>query len=763
MLDKYLFIFFLIITIIIVSCYSFLSGRAKNPKTWRGHFIMGSSTLAMMAYLVTVLSHNEIVSYIAYAAYYMAMDLMIFGFLRFCTEFTGYRRNHDSRLYILKAVMLCDFAMFAVNIFYHFIFRIEQVSIHSQYYLKPVYDAPFAFHIVLDYLMVILCIAILLYKLVVSPAIYWDKYGLILLITLVTVALNACYALLGWATDKSLLVFALAALWIYHNSVIYIPTALVNSTLMTLANGLTDALIVIDNDENCIYVNELATKLLDIEKGDLDGKTDLPHIWCNGRLCKDSVDFVKYVEVPDKKNPEEVRHLKLFYRRMIDNRGRYEGSYFQIRDLTDEINHIEQDKYRATHDSLTGLYNKEKFTRMVEEELEANQFESYMMICMDVNNFKFVNDLLGPTVGDQVLVAIGDRLKNQNIDRLIYGRLDNDHFAMLIRSDLYNEAGFLAELEGMKDLLGDVHFPLTINAGVYKIMDKSMLVSVMCDRAHMAIDTIKKNVGTQIAHYSDEIRQIRLRAQDIVSTLDEAIEKGEIKIFLQAQTDKDGKSHGAEALVRWIRDDGSMIFPNEFIPVLEERGAIAKLDMQVWKLAAAKLKEWKEKGYEDYYISVNISPKDFYYIDLYEHFTSLVKEYDIEPKLLKLEITETAIMNNTARQLEIIAALREAGFIVEIDDFGSGYSSLNMLKDIMADVLKVDMMFLAKSGNVDRSYAILEVIIDLARTLGMSTVVEGVETAEQLAMLEKLGCSTFQGYYFSRPIPVSEYEKKFIL
>lgn len=182
----------------------------------------------------------------------------------------------------------------------------------------------------------------------------------------------------------------------------------------------------------------------------------------------------------------------------------------------------------------------------------------------------------------------------------------------------------------------------------------------------------------------------------------------------------------------------------------------------MWECAAAKLSEWKKKGDTVHYISVNISTKDFYLIDVYEVITSIVKKYDIEPKMLKLEITETALMSDLKKNMEVIKSLRDYGFKIEIDDFGSGYSSLNMLKDISADVLKIDMAFLRATENEVKGQDILEAIISLGGKLGMEVITEGVETDKQLIMLTEMGCHIFQGYYFSKPIPVEEFEQKYM-
>ena len=233
-------------------------------------------------------------------------------------------------------------------------------------------------------------------------------------------------------------------------------------------------------------------------------------------------------------------------------------------------------------------------------------------------------------------------------------------------------------------------------------------------------------------------------------------------MYLQPQVTKGGRTMGAEALVRWHHPSRGVIPPAEFIQIIEKINIISDVDRYIWDCACRKLAEWKKIGRTDLTISVNISAKDFFMLDLYETFTELVKKYDISPANLNLEITETAFIMDLEKQMSLLDRLRKAGFIIEMDDFGSGYSSLNMLKDICVDVLKIDMVFLQKSKNDEKSHLILEKIIQLAKDLGMKVVTEGVESLHQVDFLSKAGCDLFQGFYYSRPIPVADFEEKYL-
>ena len=313
----------------------------------------------------------------------------------------------------------------------------------------------------------------------------------------------------------------------------------------------------------------------------------------------------------------------------------------------------------------------------------------------------------------------------------------------------------------MQDYFKDSSFHLHIFTGVYDINDLEEPVSIMCDKANLASETIKNEYKSNIAYYTERLFESSIEERRIIGEFERAISNNEFEMYLQPQVDSSGNLYGAEALVRWQHPERGLLSPAIFIDVLEKTGFIYKLDRYMWDKAAKKLGEWKKEGKDQYHISVNISTKDFYLVDVYETFVGLVDKYDIDTVNLNIEITETTLMSDFDKNMGIIRLLQNYGFNIEIDDFGSGYSSLNMLKDISADVLKIDMGFLRASENEAKGLDILESIITLAGKLGMKVITEGVETKKQLYMLVEMGCDMYQGYYFSKPIPVDEFEKKY--
>ena len=376
-------------------------------------------------------------------------------------------------------------------------------------------------------------------------------------------------------------------------------------------------------------------------------------------------------------------------------------------------------------------------------------------------------------MGDQVLVSCAllisrileakdGRTADGPLKEDICGRIGTDRFAVLTKDPEYFRREFLGHEKELSSLLPNSNFPVVTHMGIYEVSTPDMDVVKMFDRASLAIESIKDSYEVFSARYDDSMRKKHVWENRIIGELDKALAGRQFEMYLQPQADRDLKICGAEALIRWNHPTEGIIPPSWFISTFEKNGLIVKLDLFIWEEACRTLKMWQTQGIHDFYISVNISPRDFFYIDVYQAFVDLVTKYDIPPELLKLEITESAMITDSDRRFVLIDRLHSAGFHVEMDDFGSGYSSLNMLKDIKVDVLKIDMLFLYRAKDVDRSRIIIKQVVGMARELGITVVTEGVENEEQLKFLQQIGCDIFQGYYFSQPVPLPEFERKYV-
>lgn len=416
--------------------------------------------------------------------------------------------------------------------------------------------------------------------------------------------------------------------------------------------------------------------------------------------------------------------------------------------------------YQAHHDHLTNVLNAEAFYELSRKMLKESAEPAWVMVTGNIMNFRLINTLFGELKGNEALVRTAATLREISEEAGgLCGRLGSDQFALLLPDEQFREEMLRTAAQSLADTFNSGIYRFCIHFGVYRIEDPSMPVSVMCGRANSALRTIREDLTRNVAYCNAAIMENILFKQRVISGFEEALKRGEFHMYLQPLVRENGSIIGAEALVRWCLPDGTVIQPTDFIETLEHAGLIHKLDMYMWEFAVRQLNAWKESGKKHLAISVNMSAIDFYSIDVYDVLTKLIEKYGVDSSLLRLEITETALLVEPDKSDEVVSSLRKRGFIVEIDDFGKGYSSLSLLKNIQADVLKIDMNFLREIKDKKRSRIILESVINMANALGMSVITEGVETAQQLQAISSMGCSLFQGYYFSKPVPVETFEQ----
>jgi len=416
-------------------------------------------------------------------------------------------------------------------------------------------------------------------------------------------------------------------------------------------------------------------------------------------------------------------------------------------------------------DELTGLYNKQGFSRHVREKLDASPATLFCLIRFDLDNFKIVNDTMGMEAGDRLLRNLGSALrKSIGRDHLV-ARLEADHFVIFLPNDAALPEDVLAHItEWFRTY--PFNFHLAIHMGVYHIDDPAVEVSIMCDRALLALKSVKGSFTRRIGWYDESLRSHILEEQQLSSEMVSALESGQFVLYFQPQINyESGALIGAEALVRWQHPTRGLISPGKFIPLFERNGFISTLDEYIWEQSCRYMRKWldRQDNLLPVSISVNISRVDIYNPLLCEHLLSLMQRYDLPASYLRLEITESAYMQDPEQLITVVRKLRDVGFTVEMDDFGAGYSSLNTLKDVPVSALKLDIRFLSDGSDDARGGSILSSVIRMAHWLDMPVIAEGVETKAQADYLKSLNCFYMQGYYFGKPMPAGEFEESLAL
>ena len=760
-MDKIYMVLLLLMIIPILICIRY----ARKIKSDVAASIVKCLVFAIITILsngLFVFSIDETFAYLMEALYLFSIDMVLIYILQYSQQYTMvFNEISPFRTGCFIVAYLDGISLFA-NTFLHNIFTLNKVS-YMNYELFHIGTKSVFYHLhfVFAFCLVFCIIASFITKITRIPYFYRKKYFPILVVICVILVLNVVCDLSEFPVDLSLPFFVFAAILICYLSLYRSPKELVDKTLSIVVTEMNNMVICFDINNECVYANDRALEMFRISEGSLQAVSEYAKAW----LAENDIENRDSLEWSDQKIIDnKIHYFDIEYRKLFDQKKEYIGFFLNLVDNTEKHLALEQERYLATHDTLTGLYNKSHFAVKSAEILKSHPDEEWLLLSSNIKDFKLINDLFGMEKGNAMLKMEAGLLKERCHDGIVYGRIGGDKFAICMPKARFQEEYFTDAIQTMGQVFNNDLFHLHIYIGVYEITDINEDISIMCDKANLAIKTLNENYARSIAYYNDTILNNTILEKQLVGDFDQALKEKQFCMYLQPQMTSEGKMLGAEALVRWQHPKRGLIFPGDFIEVFEKTGLIYRLDRFIWELAVQKLARWQQEGHSDLYISVNISTKDFYYMNVYETITALVEKYRIIPSTLKLEITETAIMTGTAGELDMIEQFREYGFQVEIDDFGSGYSSFNTLKDMDVDVLKIDMGFLrtSKPENLEKSMSILNMIISLSKTLGLSVVTEGVETKEQVVKLSQMGCGIYQGYYFSKPIPVEEFEKRYM-
>ena len=415
---------------------------------------------------------------------------------------------------------------------------------------------------------------------------------------------------------------------------------------------------------------------------------------------------------------------------------------------------------RTEFDSLTGLYNREFFYHFVKQFDERNPDAEMDVVVLNVNHFQMIGERFGKAFSDNVLRRLGGNLAVLTKDEGLAGTSFGDNFLLYCphRSEYESMLEDLSE-----DVAGDANSQVVnLRMGVYPLADKEIEPERRFDLARTASNTVINRYPAAIGVYDNELIEKTKYSEQLTMAFPDAVRERQFRVHFQPKYNVTGDKPvltSAEALVRWVHPDLGFISPGAFIPVLEDHGLIGMLDNYVWEETARQIRDWKDRLGISVPVSVNVSRADLFDPSIFDTLTGLVSENRLADGDLLLEITESSYAEDSDHIIRTVCRLRDTGFLVEMDDFGSGYSSLNMLTTLPIDVLKMDMQFIRSAFAPDGDMGLISIVIDIAKHLQVPVVAEGVETEEQMLALKEMGCDIVQGYYFSKPVPAEEFEK----
>ncbi len=737
---------FFIVLAILMACAKKIYGRKEAVTTTAlGTIAIGASMVVLN--IVMLLSDNLKVMEICNTIYFALHNILCYHILLYSCIYSAGNSKHFLFKWYWRGIIYVDSISMLVNLVFGHAMKFSANIVNDEIYLHIDKNWIFYTHVFVCYFILFFAFLKLFIAWVKAPRMYRLKYSGLGVTLFFSLIIETIFLMADLPVDLTVISFSWAAFVLVYFAYYYIPQKLQNRIQTQVLSEMRDALVLFDIDDVCIYANERAKEIFikdDISLSEFREEWKLNHI-LQSELTVEVDGFCHIYEI--------------VFKDLIDSQWRRNGCYYLFHDVTEERRLLQEQQYLATHDTLTDVFTRQHFMETAEKLMKEYPKEKFVIICSDIRNFKTINDVYGEEVGDKILITLANSLKEQYKEPSVYGRIAGDSFGCCMLEKDFDAQSYLAERKLVLHEL-KLRYPIIDHIGIYKVENMDISVANMCDRALLAVQSIREDYQQEIAYYDQELHEKQLAEQGILRDFQEAFREEQFIIHLQPQIDfKTGKVFGAEALARWKHPQKGMIPPGLFIPLMEQSGMIVTLDQMIWEQACRVLHRWREEGHTDRRLSVNISTKDFFYDDVYKLLTVLIRKYDLPPACLKLEITESAFSLDMANQIAVIEKLQEEGFTIEMDDFGSGYSSLNTLKSIPVDVLKLDMAFLQDDDKHQRSEKILQTIVMLAEQLDLPVIAEGVETKEQAEFLSNIGCDYHQGYLYSKPMPVEEFEQ----
>lgn len=741
--------------IIALAVCSRIAGKSGREFGRAASVLLACLILPVAGNGIIIVSHVRGLSMAGCFLYYLGLDLSIAALLRYTFEYCRMSWPNRWLRDAVYGVLLIDVIQLLLNPFFHHAFEITPVQVDGFDYYRMIPHFGQSFHRAVDYLLMAAIIILFVVRLVRTPRLQKEKYSVILGTIIFVTLWETLYIFSGAPIDRSMIGFGVFGLLIFYFSLYYRPMRLLDRMLGKIVSEKLQPMYVFDDRQQCIWMNRSGREFLGLNKEELDRVGDTLEAIFGSRHPGEE----EWEEEVVLERDGETRYLSLAKVPQKDAGKKLNGFYIYVRDMTGEHRAMEQKLYNARHDKLTGLYNRDYLFERTREMIRENPELSFLVIRAEICDLNLVNDLYGNSFGDEALKRTAEWVRENTPKSCAIGRLGGESFGLCIPEKDFSQARTEKKLAAFLSSEEEAKYRPLIHMGVYRVTEREMECPQMYDRARMAMDSIRDDYRICIAWYDESMRDEMLRNRQLSEELDTALAENRIRAWLQPIVNREGVTIGAEALVRWIHPEEGVRKPDTFIPVFEKNGMIADLDRRIWRNACEILARWKKEG-RDLFISVNISPRDFLLMDVAEELRGLVREFDLDPDRLRLEITETMMMSDQGKRMEILRDLQAAGFRIEMDDFGSGYSSLNLLREMPVDILKIDMVFIRKTASNTRAQAIVRQVIAMARELGITSLIEGVEDENQYADLMDMGCQLYQGYYFAKPMPEEEFESR---
>lgn len=747
-----------IFLMVIIGAIWITISREENTLLPYSNAVFVISLFWILFYVTFLFTEYTFSAYLFSNLYYSCTIWLLMFLHLFTRAYVKLPKIKKRNLIILISVCIIDTIFGMINVHSQNFYDITRTKLGrlNFSYWKITNTPIFIWHFVNGAVILIHTCALVIKKTISCPKIYREDFIKYLLSYIAVILVNILVNIFNFPIDISIIFFIAMAdtLFLYpcvkgHRKIIY-------QTLKISANNSKTAIFCFDETLKLIFINEEAETFFETAKL----LTKKPEIYIEDFISKYNLTKTENFKVEEtiKRNGENLIY-EIEYKKMYQNET-YIGCLLSFTDRTQIIKEYEAERYRANHDALTGLFNREYFYERANEALKAEPAAKWLMLASDIKDFKLINETQGTEVGDEVLKYYADIIIHNVPETTVYGRIGDDRFGILIKESLFNKQVFIdaiAKLAQMTDVNG---YKLQINFGIYRTefaIESSML---MFDKAELAIKNNQDRQQIQFIEYNPEIMKKILADKEILADFNYALRSNQFKLYLQPVYSKENKIVGGEAFVRYVEPGQKPKLPKSFLPILEEVGSIYELDRYIWREVAKVLQNWATDSIKkQWFISVNMSGKDIKYIDILSELKNLAKEFNFAPNQFKIEFTDIAVAENPQKSLDLAEQLKAEGFGIVIDHFGAEYSSLTMLRDIDAEIIKLDMHNTGAEKLSEKEMTILKNIVEMAKMLNIQVLLKKIETITQLEYLSELDCDLFQGYYYSKPVTVSEFGK----
>jgi len=715
------------------------------------------SVTGMLACIVTSYSQNETLSLICYGVYFSSLMWLLTFFMQFVMAYTDNRGRAFTALSAVLAVIVS--ANCILNIRYRHVFDVKELIWVTDKNRYLILTPKFWYLVVLGaaLFLVVVCVIILIVKTIETPSAYRPRYLVILFMIATTISLNMAFLVFNLPMDWSALFYCAFTIVAWFFSTRYIKTFLLSRTLAVIVDYMDTGLVIFDNVDRVVYLNDRAQSLLE---ADMEGILHLLEKWYKTQKASTLENSEREISF-ERRGEKYIFHVQ--FEAIKDAAGLYNGGFFAVRDITNEKEKQRVSKYNKEHDRLTNLLNQEAFLEACRKTLEDDPTGQYVMIRSEFSAFEAIRAIYGKDTRDAVIAGVGGVIKKKCYGRSVGGWMDDDSFSVLMPVEEFTEKEMVTEIgETINAILGDNARTIRIHAGICAVNDRGNSPKILAEQARVALDYLKEEEGAIVSWYTEGMRQKGIAESNLPGVMAQALSNGELKIYLQPILNGEDKLIGAEALVRWYRN-GKVLLPGEFLPQLEKNELIAAVDRFVWQQAVKQLKEWKDEGRNRLFITVNIARKDLYLMDICSEIIKLLKEYDVNPSLLHVDISSETLFREKFHLASIVRTLKEAGIHVNLDNFGGLYSAPVFLKNVSFDGIKICRELIQGLESNPAGKSLTKSIIAMGQNLGIDVYAEGVETEREHRSLKAMECSGYQGFFISEPLPVEEFRHSFFV